>query len=349
MHNTLLKRFLNSLSDNRKSKIQNRKLVGIITLAIILTTDGAVAQAQQPASKIPRIGYLALGFPSPGSYALRQGLKELGYVEGETIIVERRSAEGKEERLADLAAELVQLKVDVIVVGGTAAARAARRLTKTIPIVIPDSADPVAGELVASLSRPGGNITGLTMMSPKLSGKRLELLKETFPTISSVAILLRKGGANYTPFLGTGREIEVTARSLDVKVESIGVRDDEIESIFSSLAKRRAGAFILNPNPMFSFHRERIVNAASKSRVPGMYPNRTFVEAGGLMSYAANNADLFRRAASFVDKILKGANPADLPIEQPTKFELMINLKTAKQIGVTVPPDVLMWADEIIR
>jgi putative tryptophan/tyrosine transport system substrate-binding protein len=192
MHNTLLKRFLNSLSDNRKSKIQNRKLVGIITLAIILTTDGAVAQAQQTASKIPRIGYLALS-RSAGTEAFLQGLKDLGYVEGQNITVERRSAEGKEDRLADLAAELLQLKVDVIVVGGTAAARAVRRLTKTIPIVIPDSADPVAGELVASLSRPGGNITGLTTMSAKLSGKRLELLKETFSTISSVGVLVRCG------------------------------------------------------------------------------------------------------------------------------------------------------------
>jgi putative tryptophan/tyrosine transport system substrate-binding protein len=186
-------------------------------------------------------------------------------------------------------------------------------------------------------------------MSPKLSGKRLELLKETFPTISSVVILVRKGGANYTPFLGTGKEIEVTARSLDVKIESTGMRDDEIESTFSSLAKRRAAAFILNPNPMFSLQHERIVNAASKSRIPGMYPNRTFVEAGGLMSYAANNADLFRRAASYVNKILKGANPADLPVEQPTQFELVINLKAAKGMELKIPSQVLMWADEVIK
>jgi putative ABC transport system substrate-binding protein len=270
-------------------------------------------------------------------------------LEGENIIVEYRSADGKEERFTDLATELVQLKVDVIVVGGTMAARAVRRLTKTIPVVIPDSADPVAGELVASLSRPGGNITGLTTMSAKLSGKRLELLKETFPTISSVVTLVRKGGANYTSFLGTGREIEVIARSLDVKVESLGVRDVEIESTFSAMAKRRVGAFILNPNPIFTFQRERIVHAASKSRVPGMYPHRGFVEAGGLMSYAANNADLFRRAASYVDKILKGANPADLPVEQPTKFELVINLTTAKELDLKIPHQVLMWADEVIK
>jgi putative ABC transport system substrate-binding protein len=320
-----------------------------LTLCSMLLAPCSSVHAQQAVWRIPRIGYLALGFPSPGSDALRQGLMELGHVEGETIIVERRSAEGKEDRLADLAAELVQLKVDVIVVGGTAAARAARRLTKTIPIVIPDSADPVEAELVASLSRPGGNVTGLTIMSPKLSGKRLELLKETFPTISSVVILVRKGRANYTPFLGTSREFEVTARSLDVKVESIGVRDDEIENVFSSMAKKRTAAFILNPNPMFSFQRERIVNAAFQSRVPGMYPHRGFVEVGGLMSYAANNADLFRRAAAYVDKILKGANPADLPVEQPTKFELVINLRAARQIGVTIPQAVLMWADEVIK
>jgi putative ABC transport system substrate-binding protein len=306
------------------------------------------AEAQQPAAKIPRIGYLALG-RSAGTEAFLQGLKELGYVEGQNFTVEYRFTEGKEERFTGVAAELVQLKVAVIVVGGTAAARAARRVTKTIPIVIPDSADPVAAELVASLSRPGGNVTGLTIMSPKLSGKRLELLKETFPTISSVVILVRKGGANYTPFLGTIREIEVAARSLDVQVESLGVSDAEIENVFSSMAKRRAHAFILNPNPMFTFQRERIVNAASKSRVPGMYPNRNFVEAGGLMSYAANTADLFRRAASYVDKILKGANPADLPVEQPAKFELVISLKAAKQIGVTIPPEVLMWADQVIK
>jgi putative ABC transport system substrate-binding protein len=329
--------------------MNKRIIVFLLVAPLLLLVPPAVAQ--QPASKIPRIGYLALGFPSTGSDALRRGLKELGYVEGETLIIERRSAEGKEERLADLASELVQLKVDVIVVGGTAAARAVRRLTKTIPIVIPDSADPVAGELVASLSRPGGNITGLTMMSSKLSGKRLELLKETFPAISSVVILARRGATfNYTPFVETGREIEVTARSLNVQVQSIGVRDaDEIENTFSSMAKKRAYAFILNPNPMFTFQRERIVHAASKSRVPGMYPHRGFVEAGGLMSYAANNADLFHRAASYVDKILKGANPADLPVEQPTKFEFVMNLKTAKEMELKIPPQVLMWADEVIK
>ena len=205
-------------------------------LGAMLFALGFPAAAQQPASKVPRIGYLALS-RSAGTEAFLQGLTDLGYVEGQNVAIDYRFAEGKEKRFTDLAAELVQLKVDVIVVGGTAAARAVRRLTKTIPIVIPDSADPVAAELVESLSRPGGNVTGLTIMSPKLSGKRLELLKETFPTISIVVILVRKGGAKYTPFLGTHREIEVTARSLDVQVETLGARAAEIENVFSLIAR----------------------------------------------------------------------------------------------------------------
>ena len=306
------------------------------------------AAAQQPASKIPRIGYLALG-RSAGTEAFLRGLKELGYAEGQNFTIEYRFAEGEEDRFNHLAAELVQLKVDVIVVGGTMAARAVGKLTKTIPIVIPDSANPVAAGLVASLSRPGGNITGLTIMSPKLSGKRLELLKETFPTISSVVIIVRRAPDDYTPFLEIGREIEITARSLGVQVEDVSVRDAEIENVFSSMAKRRAAAFILVPSPMFTYERKRIVDMAFKSRLPGIYPHRGFVEAGGLMSYAANITDLFRRAASYVDKILKGAKPADLPVEQPTEFEFVINLKVAEEIGLKIPPEVLMWADEVIK
>jgi ABC-type uncharacterized transport system substrate-binding protein len=317
-------------------------LVGAVLLPLSFPAD-----AQQPPSKIPRIGYLALD-RSAGTEAFLRGLKELGYAEGHNVTIEYRFAEGEEDRFNYLAAELVQLKVDVIVVGGTMAARAVGKLTKTIPIVIPDSSNPVAAGLVASLSRPGGNITGLTIMSPKLSGKRLELLKETFPTISSVVVIVRRA-PDYTPFLETGREIEVTARSLGVQVEDIGVRDAEIENVFSLMAKKRAAAFILDPSPMFTYERKRIVDMAFKSRLPGIYPHRGFVEAGGLMSYAANITDLFRRAASYVDKILKGAKPADLPVEQPTKFELVINLKTARQIGVTIPPEVLMWADRVIK
>jgi putative tryptophan/tyrosine transport system substrate-binding protein len=307
------------------------------------------AHAQQPASKIPRIGYLALGFPTAGSDALRQGLKELGYVEGETIIVERRSAEGKEERLADLASELVQLKVDVIVVGGTRAARAARRVTKTIPIVVPDSADPVRAGLVKSLARPGGNITGLTIMSPRLGGKRLELLKEAFPWVSQVAVVTNITSANRDREPPV-KDIIIAAQPLGMQVQVIVLQElNEIEGIFSLMARKPVQAFIVIPTPLYTYHGKLIVDMASRSRLPGIYPHRGFVEAGGLMSYAANNADLFRRAASYVDKILKGANPADLPVEQPTKFELVVNLQTARQIGVTIPPEVLMWADEVIR
>jgi putative tryptophan/tyrosine transport system substrate-binding protein len=331
------------------------KKIGLFIIAVAILASPYPADAQQPASKIPRIGFLALGSRTTGTDPFLQGLKDLGYVEGQNMAVEHRFAEGKEERLTDLATELVQLKVDVIVVGGTAAARAVRRLTKTIPIVVPDSADPVAAGLVATLSRPAGNITGLTIMAFQLGGKRLELLKETLPSISRVVILVRgiaKRGArdSSTPFLEIRKEIEVTARSLGVQVQDIAVGEvNEIENAFSAMTKRRADAFILIPHPMFTYERKRVVDLASKSRLPAIYPHRGFVEAGGLMSYAANPADLFRRAASFVDKILKGANPADLPIEQPTKFELVINLKTAKQIGVTIPPDVLMWADEVIK
>jgi putative ABC transport system substrate-binding protein len=338
--------------ENLYEKRMRQKIL-LLVLAPLILLSLHQSNGQQPASKISRIGFLALGSRSAGTDPFLQGLNDLGYVEGQNIKVEYRFAEGKEERLTDLATELVQLKVDVIVVGGTAAANAVRRLTKTIPMVVPDSADPVDAGLVASLARPGVNITGLTIMSPQLGGKRLELLKETLPRISRVVILVRglpKLGPRSTPFLASRNEIEATARSLEVQVQVIAAGEaNEIENVFSTMTERRADAFVLIPHPVFTFQRKRIVDFASKSRLPAIYPHRGFVEAGGLMSYAANPADLFRRAASYVDKILKGANPADLPIEQPTKFELVINLKTAKQIGVTIPPDVLIWADQVIR
>jgi putative tryptophan/tyrosine transport system substrate-binding protein len=324
-----------------------RKTVIRLALSAMLLTVSFPAKAQQPASRIPRVGYLALS-RSAGTEAFLQGLKDLGYVEGQNVTVEYRFAEGNAERFADLAAELVQLKLDVIVVGGSRAARAMRRLTRTIPIVIPDSADPVAAGLVVSLSRPGGNITGLTIMSPRLGGKRLELLKEVFPKVSRVAIVTNIAAAS--PHMGPVEEIGVAAQRLGVDVQVVVLREaNEIEGIFSLLATKPAQAFILIPTPLYTYHRKVIVETASRSRLPGIYPHRGFVEAGGLMSYAANNADLFRRAASYVDKILRGANPAYLPVEQPTKFEFVINLKTARQIGVTIPPEVLMWADEVIK
>jgi putative tryptophan/tyrosine transport system substrate-binding protein len=319
-------------------------------IALVLALAEGFAGAQQRA-KVPRIGIL--GEPqNPSSViskSFRQGLNELGYVEQQNVILEPRFSSGQNARYHDLAAELVGLQADVIVAHTSPAIYAVMGATRTIPIVMTSPDDPVTEGIVRSLEQPSGNVTGVSGLVRELGGKWLELLKETFPTISSVVILVRKGGANYTPFLGTARKIEVTARSLDVKVESIGLRDAEIENIFSSMAKRRASAFILNPHPMFSFHRDRIVNSAAKSRVPGMYPNRTFVEAGGLLSYVANMADLFRRVASYVDKILRGANPARFAGRTAHKFEFVINLRAARHIGVTILPEILMWADEVIK
>jgi putative ABC transport system substrate-binding protein len=327
---------------------RNARRCALCLLGAVLLASSFPAAAQQTASKIPRIGYLALS-RSAGTEAFLQGLKDLGYVEGQNVTIEYRFTEGKEERLTDLAGELLQVKVDVIVVGGSRAARAARRLTKTIPIVVPDSADPVGARLVKSLARPGGNITGLTIMSPRLGGKRLELLKEAFPGVSQVAVVTNITSANRDREPPV-KDIIVAAEPLGVQVQVIVLQEvNEIEGIFSVIARKPVHAFILIPTPLYTYHRKLIVDMASRSRLPGIYPHRGFVEAGGLMSYAANNADLFRRAASYVDKILRGANPADLPVEQPTKFELVINLKTARQIGVTIPPEVLMWASEVIK
>jgi putative ABC transport system substrate-binding protein len=304
-------------------------------------------EAQQRASNVPRIGYLAHDSRSAGGAAFLQGLRDLGYVEGQNIAIERRFADGKEERFTDLAAELIQLKVDIIVVGGTAAAYAARRLTKTIPIVIPDSADPVRAGLVDSLARPGGNITGLTIMSARLGAKRLELLKEVLPKIFQVAVVIRSANPDRDPGV---KELKTSAPPLGLQVQVVAVQEaNDFESIFPTIIRKRLQAFILIPTPLFTYHRQAIVARASENRLPGIYPHRGYVEAGGLLSYAANPADLYGRAASYVDKILKGANPADLPIEQPTKFELVVNVKTARQIGVTVPPQVLMWADQVIK
>jgi ABC-type uncharacterized transport system substrate-binding protein len=320
-----------------------------LSLAALTFCCASLAIAQHSTAKIPRIGVLVLGSRTTGPDPLVQGLKDLGYVEGRNISIEYRFAEGKEDRLTDLAAELVQLKVDVIVVGGTAAARAVRRLTKTIPIVVPDSADPVGVGLVKSLAQPGGNITGLTIMSPHLGAKRFELLKEVFPRVSRVAVVIRSANPQSEAAV---REIEFAAQSLGVRVQIVAVQEVneiEIESIFTLITRKRVQAFILIPTPTFTYYRKVIVELASKSRLPAIYPHRGYVEAGGLMSYAANNADLVRRAAYYVDKILKGAKPADLPVEQPTKFELVINLNTAKTLGLTIPSKVLMWADRVIE
>ena len=325
-----------------------KKLIRFALSALLLALSFA-AEAQQLGSKIPKIGYLALGSRSAGTDAFLQGLKDLGYIEGKNVVIEYRWAEGSESRLATLAAEIIRLNPDIILVGGSAAARAAQQLTKEIPIVIPDSADPVAAGLVATLSQPGGNVTGLTIMSSRLGGKRIELLKEVFPKLSQAAVVTNLTAMN----VGTDgpiKEIKVAAQRLGVQVKVITVREpNEIESVFELMTKKPIQAFILIPTPLYTYHRKKIVDVATRKRLPGVYPHRGYVETGGLISYAANPADLFRRAASYADKILKGANPADLPIEQPTKFELVINLKTARQIGVTIPPHVLMWADQVIK
>ena len=315
--------------------------------ALILAVSFPAAAQPQPASKMPMIGYLALGSRSAGTEAFLQGLKDLGYIEGKNVAIEYRWADGDYNRLPALAAEIVRLKADVIVVSGSAVARAAQQLTKEIPIIIPDSADPVSAGLAESLARPGGNITGLTIMSTRLGAKRLELLKEVLPKVSQVAVVIRSANPDSDPAI---KELKTSAPSLGLQVQVVAVREaNKIDNIFPTITRSRFQAFVLIPTPLFTYHRRAIVARASENRLPGIYPHRGYVEAGGLMSYAANPADLFRRAASYADKILKGANPADLPIEQPTKFEFVINLKTARQIGVNVPPHVLMWADQVIN
>jgi putative ABC transport system substrate-binding protein len=276
-----------------------------------------------------------------------QALRELGYVEGKNIVVEFRSAEGREERLPALAAELASLNVDVIVAPGTASARAARQATKTIPIVYTGGADPVAIGLVASLARPGGNVTGVTSLSRELTGKRLELLKETFPNVALVAVLTRGVNPVTTELL---KDTEAAAKAFRLRLQILEVRGpNDFDKAFSAITKQRAGALIELPSPLFHSNRKRIVEFAAKSRLPSVFHSRDFVDAGGLMCYGEHNAELLRRVAYYVDRILKGTKPADLPVEQPTKFEFIVNLKTAKQIGLRIPPNVLVRADKVIK
>jgi putative ABC transport system substrate-binding protein len=320
-----------------------------VWLLIILLLGPVSAEAQQ-SKKVPRIGYLSVLSPSSDSdriEAFRQGLRDLGYVEGTSVRIEFRYVDGKLDRLADLAGELVRLNVDVIVAGGSTAIRATKNATKSIPIVMAHGSDPVELGYVASLARPGGNITGLTHLAPELGGKRLELLKDIVAQLSRVAVLTDPGTGGHGPQI---KELEVAAPALGLQLRPMEVRaPDELESAFSAMAKWRAGAFIGLQQPTLDRLRQRIVNLAAKNRLPAMYPNSEYVETGGLMSYAADIAAMFRRSAVYVDKILKGAKPADLPVEQPTKFEFIVNLKTAKQIGLTIPPNVLARADKVIR
>ncbi len=305
--------------------------------------------AQQP-TKIPRIGYLdaaSLSVNAARIEAFRQGLRELGYVEGKNIVIEWRSAEGKLDRLPALASELVGLKVDIIVSAGVSVTRAAKEATSTIPIVMAQDADPVGSGTVASLARPGGNITGLSTLAPELSGKRLELLKEIVSKLSRVAVLGTSPQPGYAQVL---KEIELAAGALKVKRQYLDVLGSkDIETAFRAATKGRAQAVLVLSSPVLVSQRKQVADLAAKNRLPAIYPRTEYTEAGGLMSYGANTPDMFRRAATYVDKILKGQKPADIPVEQPMKFEFIVNLKAAKQIGLTIPPNVLVRADKVIK
>ncbi len=318
-----------------------------ITLSALLFAICSVVQAQQP-TKIPRIGFLSgSGIPNPNIEAFRQELRYLGYVEGKNILVEYRDVEGKLDRVPGLVAELVQLKVDVLVAGPITAICEAKKATQTIPIVMVTSQDPVAIGLIDSLARPGGNITGLTRLTRELSGKRLELLTEVVPRVSRVGVL---ADAKLPGSAIAFKEYEAAARALKIQLQYLEARGPtpDLEAAFQA-AKGRASALITIGNPVLNRYTKRIADLAIKSRLPSMCEASDWVEAGGLMSYSANDADSYKRAAVYVDKILKGTKPADLAVEQPTKFEFIINLKTAKQIGLTIPPNVLARANRVIR
>jgi putative ABC transport system substrate-binding protein len=320
-----------------------------LTLGALLFALCFPAEAQQ-LTKVPRIGFLLASSLSANSArieALRQGLRELGYVEEKNIVIELRSAEGKSERVRALAVELVRLKVDIIVSAGPAVTRPAKEVTTTIPIVMAQDPDPVANGFINTLAHPGGNITGLSTLAPEISGKQLELLKEIVPRLSRLAVFgnsTRPGNAQAL------REIELAAKAFGVKVQYLDVLDSkDIETAFRAASKGHADAVLILGNPVATSQRTQIASLAVKNLLPAIYDRPEFVEDGGLITYSVSQNDLFRRAATYVDKILKGAKPADLPVEQPKKFEFIINLKAAKQIGLTIPPNVLARADRVIK
>jgi putative ABC transport system substrate-binding protein len=316
-----------------------------IMVAAMLLAVAGIAKAQ-PQKKVARIGVLSpVTPPHPNIEAFRQGLRELGYIEGQNIIVEYRYAEGKPERLAPLADELVRLKVDVIVTNTTPAVRAVKGVTATIPIVIAAVGNAVEAGLVKSLSKPGENVTGLSFIDEEIATKRLELLKEVFPKLSRVAVLRHVTSAKEAL-----DKSKLVAPSLNLQLQVFELENPgEFDSAFEAMKKSRAEALSVLSSAFFSFHGQRLVDLATKSKLPAIYEHRAFVERGGLMSYGPHLADLFRRAAIYVDKILNGTKPADLPVEQPTKFELLFDLKAAKQIGVTIPPNVLARADKVFK
>ncbi|HEV8341315.1 MAG TPA: ABC transporter substrate-binding protein [Candidatus Binatia bacterium] len=326
-----------------------KKKISCFALGALLLALSFPADAQQSA-KVPRIGFVSTdgdaNNPGPQVEAFRQGLRDLGYIEGKNILLELRYVEGRSDRIPNLVAELVQLKVDVLVLRAQPAIRAAKQATKTIPIVMSTTQDPVAAGFIDSLARPGGNITGLTTLQRDLSGKRLELLKEVVPGISRVGALMSE-----TQTENDFKPYEVPARALKIQLQLIRVRgpNPDFDAAFQAAAKGRASALITISGALLNPNAKRIADLAIKNRLPSMHERIDYVVAGGLMSYSANDAESYRRAATYVDRILKGAKPADLPVEQPTDFDLVINLKTAKQIGLTIPPNVLARADRVIK
>ena len=340
MEKTLWGRVFNSDSDNR---------MGIFAIVLTFAFGGVAAMAQQP-TKVARIGFLLAVSPSAAAArteASRQGLRELGYVEGKNIVIESRYAEEKLDRLPALAAELVRLKVDIIVTAGGQATRAAKEATPTIPIVMTNDPDPVGSGFVASLARPGGNITGLSTVAPELSGKRLELLREVVPKLSRVAII---GTSTQPGHAQAIKELELAAKAFNVQIQYLDVLDSkDIETAFRAAVKGRADGVLTLTSPILRSQRGQLADLAVKNRRPAIYNDIQFVEAGGLIFYGVSFLDLDHRAATYVDRILKGAKPADLPVEQPKKFEFIVNLKAAKQIGLTIPPNVLARADRVIR
>ncbi len=322
-------------------------LINILALSIFLAP---LATNAQQVPKVPRVGFLSsfsASATAPWLQAFRRGLRDLGWIEGKNISIEYRYAEGKRDRLPALAADLVRLKVDIIVSSIGTDTVAAKNATRTIPIVMASAGDPVAGGLVESLARPGGNITGLTQMAPELSGKRLELLKETVPKLSRVAVLWDPDGTT-SPL--AWKETHVPARALGLQLHSMEVRSsNDFAKAFQDAARARAGALAVMPDPLFVQNLKRIADLAARSHLPSVFHLREFADLGGLMAYGPDRSDMFRRAATYVDKILKGAKPADLPVEQPTRFELVINMKTAKALGLTFPQSILIRADQMIQ
>jgi len=331
-----------------------KKSIFYIALSTVLFSLSVRVEAQQPPRKVPLIGFLNTSSASNSETSLRldafrQGLHDLGYVEGKNINIEYRYADGKLERLPKLAEELVRLKVDLVVAANATVAQAAKKSSTTIPVVMVAAGDPFGGELVASLARPGGNVTGLYQYSPELVSKRLELLKEVLPKVTRFTFLNSANGtAARSRFEDQGK---ATAKSLGVQFQFVEVKApaSDLEGAFLVMVKERIGALVISSAPLLSFHRKKILQLVEQNRIPAIYPDQEWSTAGGLISYGANLPDLYRRAATYVDKILKGAKPADLPVEQPTKFEFVINLKTAKALNLTIPQSVLFRADRVIR